>query len=264
MSFGNSNSASYTCTALVGTNKAGVLTPDSDGYYEMVVGGLDAFNSNGAHYPLGPAKHLFESSSSFMRRVAEGNCKGEAGHPKPTPGMSSRDFIGRVLYIEETKVCCHFKSFRLQEEGIKDKSGRPIVAIIAKLKPSGPMGPALKEALENPHENVCFSIRSLTNDITLPNGILQKNIRTIVTFDWVTEGGIWNAQKYKSPSLEAFDEVSFNKEQFESVKKFQEESKVSVEHNGLDIDSIMEDFGWAKGKVLVPNGNISLPPSFNW
>lgn len=259
MSF-DSRSANYSCTALVGSNKAGVLKPDSNGYYEMVVGALDAFNRSGAYYPLSAAKHLFESSSSFMRRVNEGNCKGEAGHPKPGPGMSTRDFIQRVLTIEETKVCCHFKSFRLEMDGFKDNTGSPIVAIIAKVKPAGPMGPALKEAFENPDENVCFSLRSLTNDFVQPNGVLQKNIKTIVTFDWVTEGGIWNAQKYKSPSLESFDEVSFNKEQLMSVKEAHKKGNVSVEHNSLDVDSVINDLGWsAKG-----DSKIVTPPSLKW
>ena len=31
-------SASYSCTALVGSNKTGVLKPDADGYYTVVLG----------------------------------------------------------------------------------------------------------------------------------------------------------------------------------------------------------------------------------
>lgn len=248
--------ASYSCTALLGTNKTGELKPDADGYYELTLGALDVFNSGGAFYPLGPARQLFEGSSSLMRRIASGNCKGECGHPKMAPGMSMRDYLGRIMRIEETNVCCHFREVRL--ETIKDTNGRDIVGVVGKVKPSGPQGPALKEALENPHENVCFSVRSLTNDVP-SGGILHKNIKTIVCWDWVTEPGIRVATKYNSPSLESFEETGFTEAQLSSVTALEASVGVGVEsHNNVPVSDVMKDFGWDRPKV------DRLPPSARW
>lgn len=241
---GGSNKAVYQCTALVGSNKKGVLKPDADGYYTLVVGGLNAFNSSGAYYPLGPAKALFEESSSFMRRIATGNCKGETGHPKPLPGQSMRDYIGRILQIEETRVCCHFRKIWLENEGIKDAAGRPIIGILAEVKPSGPMGPALKEALENPDENVNFSIRSLTNDVMSPAGYVQKNLKTIVTFDWVTEPGLSGSTKYNSPSLEGLEEQSFSVRHLDDLEQFSKAAGFAMENYAVDFKTLRKDFGW--------------------
>lgn len=240
-----SNKAVYGCTALVGTNKVGKITPDEDGYYKVVVGALNAFNSGGAHYPLAPAKKLFESSSSFMRRVSNGNCKGEMGHPKPAPGQGTREFLNRVMQIEETRVCCHFRRIWLEEEGIKDGQGRPIVAILAEVKPCGPMGSALKESLDNPHENVNFSIRSLTRDIMSPAGYLQKNINNIITFDVVTEPGMSGSNKYNSPALESFEEMTITRSQFQHFKQTVTEKRaVGFENATLDVEEVEDSFGW--------------------
>lgn len=259
MSFnGMPRKAVYQCTALVGTNKAGKLKPNADGYYTLVVGGLNAFNSSGAYYPLGPAKSLFEDSSSFMRRIKNGNCKAECGHPKPTPGQTSRDFLQRVLQIEETRVCAHFRKIWLQEEGIKDAQGRPIIAIMAEVKPAGPMGPALKEALDNQHENVNFSIRSLTQDRMVPAGYLEKNIRQIICFDWVTEPGIPAANKYSSPALESFEETALVPEHLEAIESQYKELGVAVENSGLE--GLRQALGWD-----TPNTpRTAMPVSATW
>lgn len=259
MNMGLPQRAAYSCTALVGTNKAGKLTPDENGYYTLVLGALDVFNSVGAFYPLGTAKHVFEGSSSLMRRIANGNCRGEVGHPKPQPGQSTRDFLQRVMTIEETNTCCHFRNVRLESQGVKDKNGRSVVAVIGEVKPSGPKGAFLKESLENPDENVCFSVRSLTNDQMGANGILQKNIKTIVTWDWVVEPGISVANKYSSPALEAFNDVNFGMAHLESLERQHREIGYSMEsHGGLDVRQVIADMGWESPQ------KAGVPPSMQW
>lgn len=259
MTMGMQQRAAYSCTALVGTNKAGKLTPDENGYYTLVLGALDVFNSVGAFYPLGTAKHVFEASGPLMRRIANGNCRGEVGHPKPLPGQSTRDFLQRVMTIEETNTCCHFRNVRLETQQVKDKNGRNVVAVVGEVKPAGPKGAFLKESLENPDENVCFSVRSLTNDHMGPNGILQKNIKTIVTWDWVVEPGISVANKYASPALESFDDISFGPAHLRSLQDQQQEVGYSMEsHGGIDVGEVIKDMGWASPQ------KTARPPSMNW
>ncbi len=197
----------YGCTALVGTNKVGDLKRDSNGYYEMVLGALQAFNSAGQFYPLESAKQLFEGSSTLMRRVRNGALRGEVGHPRFQEGMSERAWFSRVNDIYEPNCCCHHMEVSLTYDTLRDPQGRPVVGVIGKLKPSGANERFLERQLDNPNENVCFSIRSFTND-RMEGGIVRKYLKHIVTWDYVNEPGIAVANKYSTPSLESFQGVS--------------------------------------------------------
>lgn len=235
----------YNCTALAGTNKAGILKPDADGYYDVVLGAFDFPNSTGAVYPFNSAKKLFEKSSAFMRRIAKGQQYIELGHPKKVPGMTKAEYIQRILTIEETRVCGHLKEVRIERNKMKDRRGRPIVAVMGKVKPSGPYADTLRESLENPAENVAFSVRSLTRDIRLA-GILQKHMTTLITYDKVIEPGIAIATKYDNPALESMDtEVQFRESDFDAAGQLIEESGVSME-SGLDIITVMDEQGFSR------------------
>lgn len=250
--------ASFSCTALVGTNKAGILKPDADGYYTVVLGALDFYNSAGSFYPFESAKALFQDSSSLMRRIANGCLFGEMGHPRKLPGMSQRDFVNRVMDIQETNVCCHIRKVTIETGSVKDAQGRPCVAIIGEIKPAGPMGPALKEALDNPNQNVCFSIRSLTNDEYV-NGVVHKHLRAICTWDAVIEPGISVATKWKSPALESLSEVVVLPEQLREVQREQKQMAVSMEqHGGVSAESLLKALGWDSAT------KSKLPLSARW
>lgn len=197
-----SNQIRFACTSLAASNKAGVLKKDDAGYYEMVVGALNIFNSVGQYYVYEQARDLFESSSTFMRRVKRGVLRGELGHPKPLPGMSEEQFAQRVMSIYEDNVCCHHKEVYLDFDRVKDEHGQPVIAIISKVYPSGPHGEQLKRSLENPNENVCFSIRAFTDDF-MDRGTCKRILRTIVTWDQVLEPGLAVAEKFKAPALES-------------------------------------------------------------
>jgi len=207
--------------SLSNQNKKGILKPDENGYYTMIIGGLNVFNSVDQYYTLQGSKDLFESSSIFMRRVKSGNLKGEVGHPKRVPGMSIDDYVHRIMSVEDTNVCVHISEVWLDTEFGKNnpKHGNPnLVAMYGKLKPSGPKGDALKAAFENPKENVCFSIRALTDD-RLVNGTQHRKLVQIVTWDWVIEPGIHIANKWATPVLENLTDVTISKDQLYKVAK---------------------------------------------
>ena len=199
------NSVKFCCTALASSSKIGNLKQNESGYYPMVVGALNVFNSAGQFYVYEEAKDLFQSSSQLMRRVSRGALRGECGHPKPVPGQSNDSFANRVMSIYEENVCCHHKSLTLDFENIKDNDGNPIIGIISEVCPSGPMGPQLEKSLKNKDENVCFSIRAFTDDYR-ERGITKRVLKNIVTFDQVIEPGISVAEKFKSPALESLQE----------------------------------------------------------
>lgn len=252
----NTPIVSFGCTALVGTNKRGTLKCDADGYYQPVLGALNTYNSGGQYYPQGPAAHLFESSSAFMRRVKGGNLRGECGHPRKQPGESDRDYAIRLNDIYEPNVSHHIRRVWL-ESGYKDEMGRPITLIMGEVRPCGPRGPALKEALENRFEDVCFSIRAFTFD-TPVCGIIQKHLRQIVTWDWVNEPGISAAHKWRAPSLESLQETEFSltREMVLVMANEERARGVSMESDATNIQSLVEALGWNK-PVQVPRPRIS-------
>lgn len=227
----------YQNTTLVGSTKTGKLKPDANGYYELVLGAFDYFNSQNAWYELEPFKALLLSSSALMRRVNRGALRSEYGHPRFTPNMSKRDIILRVLDIHEDKTCAHIKSIALDEQRVISK-GQKVAAVIGMVKPSGPMGDALAEQLENPDENVCFSIRSLTDDSRNSAGTVIKKIKEAVTWDYVNEPGIDVATKYHAPSLEKF---SFDKEDFLAAEKKALQFGVGMESAKEILHSIIEN-----------------------
>lgn len=249
------NRATFSCTALLGTNKAGNLKPDADGYYTVVLGALNTFNSAGDYYPFESAKEIFKESSSLMRRINNGACRAEYGHPKKLPGMSDRDFLNRILSIHEDKVCAHIKEVTLDHSGIKDNQGRAVIAIIGKVKPSGPYGQVLKEQLDNKNENVCFSIRSLTKDVW-EGGVNKKNLMQVVCWDYVNEPGISIANKYQSPALESVNDniITFTAKQFEDVRDIQKKC-VGMESTTIDVNEVIQQLSTDVG---------AKPPSMKW
>lgn len=200
--------------------KKGVLPCDENGYYTMPIGGLNVFNSVGQYYTLEGAKDLFVSSSSFMHRVANGYLKGEVGHPK-RENMNLDQYMARIMTVEETNVCCHFKEVWLDENFGKthpELKSPNLVAIMAKVKPSGPKGVSLKESFDNPDENVCFSIRSLTRDVYV-RGVTNRILQQIITFDNVTAPGIATANMWAAPGLENYEEQVITQRNVENFIK---------------------------------------------
>jgi hypothetical protein len=257
-----SQSITYGCTALVGTNKVGNLVKNKDGYYEMVLGALAAFNSAGAYYEINEAKTLFENSSELMRRINGGNLRGEVGHPRFQEGMSERAWFNRVNDIYEPNCCCHFSEVVLSYDTLKDSQGRPLVAVMGKVKPSGANERFLERQLDNSNENVCFSVRSFTNDVP-QGGIMVKYLKKIVTWDNVNEPGISVANKYSVPSLESIrqDENAFNFDLTAIVKIAEAERSdgISMESGQSHGTQLLQMIGYVE-----KNPRIFVPASYRW
>lgn len=194
----------FTETVFAGGNKKGVLVPDEHGYYTMVVGALNTYNSANEYYTAKGALELFESSSQFMRRIKNQSLFSELGHPKKDPKMSMEQFYSRVISIEETNICAHISEIWLDFNFGKNNphlNNSDLIAIIAKVKPAGAKANALQLAFDNPKQSVNFSIRGLTEN-SYVNGRTERRLTNIITFDYVTEPGINIATKEYSPSLE--------------------------------------------------------------
>lgn len=255
------NSIRFACTALAGTNKVGDLRRDENGYYEMIVGALNVFNSAGQYYVYEKSRELFDESAQLMRRVARGALRGEYGHPKPLPGQSDEAFARRVMTIYEENVCCHHKELVLDFDRVKDNRGQPIIAIISKVYPSGPLGHVLERSLNNKDENVCFSIRSFTRDF-MDRGVPKRILQTVVTFDYVNEPGIAVATKYTSPALESRgDDIIINRGVIErAVNEARANNGIGTESVVLTADELFRNMGWSQES----EGGIALPSWSKW
>ncbi len=240
----------FSCTSLNGTGKQGILPPDADGYRQMPIGGLNCFNSAGEYYPYQTAKNLFEQSSAFMRRVKTACLKGEYGHPKRVPGQSMDEFTRRVMQVEEKFVCVHFKEIWLDFDSIKDVNGRPIVSVMASLRPTGPYADALDRSLNNPKEDVCFSVRAFTEDVR-SGGVNNRNLVEIVTYDFVNEPGISTARKYKAPALESYGDEIITRENL--VGAMQPVEGVGMESSAIaTAESLFRIFGFDSSALATP------------
>lgn len=235
------NSIKFACTALAGVNKSGNLRQNDQGYYPMVVGALNMYNSAGEYYDYEPAAALFHESSQLQRRAARANLRGEYGHPKPLPGQTNNDFAIRVMSIYEDRVSHHIMELTLDFENFKDAKGNPIIAIIGLIKPAGPMGKFLEDSIKNPNENVCFSIRAFTDDHRV-GLVLHRHLKTVVTWDYVNEPGLSVAEKWNSPALESQMIHTFTRRELENPPKLV--TGVAQESVMLSQAELFRNLGW--------------------
>lgn len=196
---------SFVATALMGTNKVGDLKPDSDGYYEVVLGGFETDNEHGHHYSFErQTQALFEESSQLMRQIKAGNLFGEYGHPKRSPGENILDFLKRCILVNEKMQSHHIRKVTIDPKNVKDDKGRSIVAVLGEIKPLGPYAHALRDILGTRSANCCFSVRAQTDDTDLPNGKEKRSVKSIITWDYVADPGVSTSSKFHAPKLESF------------------------------------------------------------
>lgn len=236
------NTIKFSNVKLANSGKTGNLPVDADGYRTIIVGGLNIFNSQGVYYTLQGSRDLFEKSSAFMRRIGRGALRGENGHPEFLPGMTSSDYVARIMNIDENNVCAHFSEVWLDFDSVKTANGVPTVAIMAKVKPSGKLGYILENAFNNPKENICFSIRAPTTDYW-EKGVKMRKLDGIITFDYVNEPGIAIAEKYLSPTLESLTEKAVSKLDLMTAAAT-EVKGVSTESSKEMINELINSLGW--------------------
>lgn len=235
---------SFVSTALLGTNKVGNLKADSSGYYEVVLGGFETSNMHGHYYSWeDQTKRLFEESSQFMRQIKNGNLFGEYGHPKRQPAENIMDFLKRCILVNEDRQAFHIRKVSINERDVKDSTGKAIVAVLGEVKPMGPYGSYLKEILDTPSANCCFSVRAQTDDKDLPNGKESRSVKQIITWDYVGDPGVATSSKFKSPKLESFYDEFVD---YEVLKKLRNEAhsgalKMESASVGRVLDELLRD-----------------------
>lgn len=221
---------SFENIAQADSGKQGVYKPDANGYFQVLLGGFGLDNSSGHYYTPDRIKDVFSQSSELMERVNNGMLYGEWGHPKMDPGMTNRDFLIKLIVLHEEQISHHIKKLEL-DDNYQLSNGKTCIACYGWVKPFGPKGEILQEALTNPDQNCCFSIRSLTMDKEV-GGRITKDIVKIITWDAVLEPGIHIADKYHNPALES-KRVNFTDTDIRGAYQR------SVNHVGLESAGVM-------------------------
>lgn len=246
----------FSCTALVGTGKKGIIKPDSNGYREQCLSALDYPNSVGQIYRASSARRILEESGSFSRKIKAGNLLGENGHPRFLPGMTKRQYEDRVFDVLESNVSHHTSDVWIDDTGAcKDASGKPFIAVMGLVKPSHSQGPYLEEAYNNPKQNVSFSVRSVTDNFLTSRGTIEKEFTSIICWDWVNEPGLAPASKFGSLALEdrlmslrsledMLHDAETNKVSMESAKMRAVYDAVKNIRRGRGLDSDIGGIKW--------------------
>ena len=242
----------------------GSLKKNELGYYRMPLGALNTVNSAGEYYVEKGSAKLFEQSGQLQRQIKAGNLKGEYGHPKRQVGMTEKQFLLRCSRVEEQSVAAHISSVELDYEyakkynmvkpvGLTPKQNKEvgvIVPIFGMICGSGPFGPALEKSLENPLENVCFSIRSFTVDYYV-DGRTFRVLDEIITWDPVTEPGISTATKWDSDNkaigLESFTFKSNTEMEMSLTKRdigflIEENVRMGLESKASSYEHLLKHF----------------------
>jgi len=197
------NNANFEITVQRGFSGQGNTKRIDNNYCQVVLGALEFPNSTGAVYDLQSAIQIIEKSQTFNRRMAQSYLRGELGHPVERECRDYNDFVRRIHTIDERNVAIHIRRVWI-DKNYCGPDGRRFIAILGEVAPSGPHAAVVERALNNPHENLAFSVRSLTND-RIVGGVRRKYFDNIITWDVVNEPGLSPAHKFNSPSCESAD-----------------------------------------------------------
>lgn len=179
-------------------------TADADGYYDVALAALGVPTRAGIFYNVEPIMHcLQDRSSRFNLMLREGYLYGHRDHPI----IRSKDQLDLLTDIRHEFASHHFKSvYSGPIIPAQEWNGPADAYIIAgKIKPIGSYKNDLIENLEDPNINTTFSLRSLCREWQDRNsGVTYRDVRILVTFDWVTAPGFEHAATRYLPGNESF------------------------------------------------------------
>ena len=209
---------------------------DSDGYYTVNLGGINVFNTRKEFYRHQNPDQLFSDpqggNNLFYKRLTSGYLIGEANHPSYTKGMSNLDWYSRNIKLAIENAAFHIKEIILNPiSGVAPipDSGRP-VRVLGKIKPSGKHGAGLESMLQNPNQNVAFSVRCITDNKVI-NGYVVKDVISIITYDWVDAPGIPECNKWSTIAREDNDLTLIKLDDLLNNKEFVKEAELALEND---------------------------------
>jgi len=185
-------------------NKQVNIVKDENGYYKVRLGAFNTYNHSGIFYHCdNKVLEFLKSDKSVLgRRLRNGMLRSEYQHPD-YKGMSLEEQLKRALTIDMDRVCGHIKEviFNITDMTEKGWENLPIIIIDGWVKPTGPYGKNLQEALDNPDENVAFSYRGPVKQKRVGSTIVRY-VADVSTWDYVFEPGVKIATQWNAAGLE--------------------------------------------------------------
>lgn len=240
-------------TSFSGIPRTAKVQRNERGFFKMVVGALNCYNSMGELYNgTNEVLALYGKNSALNRRCVKGLCKGEINHPVREAGMTKEAWIQRNYWFDPRFVNQMFNGFEL--EAGKDEYGKDVILVIAELIEAGVCADTLSASINNSEENLAWSFRGFSNPVKDRFGRTKERHITIpITYDSVSEGGFPIATKATSLKHCAMtlEEMSFNELELKSMEL---KAENTVTHEGAsDIRMLRTDLGWSKVQTLNPD-----------
>jgi hypothetical protein len=173
--------------------------------------------------------------------------------------MTTAQYYARNLRIDLENVSHTIKKLALRKTNIP--CGLPgrgnQVAVDGWVKPSGVKGDGLQKELDDPDANVAFSIRCFTQNTNV-NGVTEKEVMQIITWDWVLEPGIKSANKFdrlndKTIAVESLDILSFSAEEFMQTGQFPSGMMLGLE--SADERALADEL---RAKIAVSSSRVDF------
>lgn len=234
-------------------NKKGILKPDNNGYYRMVAGAFGIRNRSGILYPMNQKilkmPTIGSTGALFLKDKA---LFAENGHPVREAHMKQDEqYFARLRQIRESLHYAHIRKVEFLPG--RSHTGEECHLAYIEFKPKGSWKQDLIEALKNPDENVCWSLRSICTGFgRIPGMVETKVVDDWITYDRVTLGGMKDSDKNAAPGLECIDLISdFTSETLEAAEYLVRENSEDVA--GLEciaesFDIVRTNLGWQKVK----------------
>lgn len=185
--------------------RVGVIKPNAQGIYcglPMMV--LGQVTQQQTYYdPQSMVDQITNPNSRYSTVLRQGKSYGEWGHPSFI-GMPQSDQLQRLVTVDEKHTSHLFTSVYTD-----NPSADGTIVVRADIKPSGPMGPVLKESLDDPVINTAFSLRAYVDTKVNAQGVKMRTVRSLVTFDTVGASGFYGTDKAHAIGLESFAGSNF-------------------------------------------------------
>ena len=189
---------SFDISAITTTKGKGkALKADSNGIFKdlplLVIGKV---SRNGKDYEVeSMVEALSSPSSTFCKKLKAGQLEGEWCHPL----IFKDEEMARIMTIDRTRVS---HTILRVYTGKTTEKGHTIV--YGDVKPFGPCGTYLKEALESPVLNPAFSLRSLVAKTGEDGFVIKQKATALITIDAVDCPGYAEASKVYDPACEGY------------------------------------------------------------
>ena len=174
------------------------MTPDSNGVYRGIpLGALGIPSRNKILYDVASVEAQIKGPSMFHTKLTEGNLLGEYGHPVMVGNQNEK--LVRLYTVDMTRVSHAILGLHITEQN-------GVTLLCGDIKPCGPYGKYLEDALSDPNRNVAFSLRSTTNKGVQRGGAIERKMKNLITFDAVEGPGFGEASK-RYAAMEGFINV---------------------------------------------------------